>query len=126
MERISIVLVLLFLLTPAYSAELTPPTAQISAASTQITVPTMANTPGALGGIFKTKLVLFNPSSFTYPIHVTLYGVNGLVDQKTIGMSAGQIRNYENFLEEVFGFSGAGAVNFDSLTIPGGIFVMTA
>jgi len=120
MERIRLVLVFLFLLTPAYSAELTPPTAQISAASTQITVPTMANTPGALGGIFKTKLVLFNPSTFTYPIHVTLYGVNGLVDQKTIGMSAGQIRNYENFLEEVFAFSGAGAVNFDSLTIPGG------
>ena len=120
MERISIVLILLFLLTPAYSAELTPPTAQISAASTQVTVPTMANTPGALGGIFKTKVVVFNPSVFSFPIQVTLYDINGLVNQKIINMSAGQIRNYENFLEDVFAYSGAGAVNFDSLTIPGG------
>jgi len=114
------VLVLLLLLTPAYAAELAPPKAQVSSASPQITVPTMANTPGALGGIFKTKVVVFNPTFSAYPIQVTLYTSNGLVDQKTIYMSAGQIRNYENFLEEVFAFTGAGAVNFDSLTIPGG------
>ena len=120
MKKMSLVLVLLLLLIPAYAAELTPPTAQVSAASPQITVPTMANTPGALGGIFKTKVVVFNPTAFAYPIQVTLYSINGLVDQKIINMSANQIRNYENFLEDVFAFTGAGAVNFDSLSIPGG------
>jgi len=120
MKRIRPVFVFLFLLTPAYAEDLVPPKVQVAAASPQITVPTMANTPGSLGGIFKTKVVVFNPTAFSYPIQVTLYGSNGLLDQRIINMSASQIRNYENFLEEVFSFSGAGAVNFDSLSIPGG------
>lgn len=97
-----------------------PPRNVSPTASSIITVPAMANTPGALGGVFKTKAVIFNPTDLSFPIEVTLYSSNGKVKQTIINMAAGQIRNYENFLEEVFGYSGAGTVNFDSLSLPGG------
>lgn len=120
MNRITSILFLLVLSQTAFPAELVLPGPQLTSASSVITVPTMANTPGALGGIFKTKVVVYNPTNFSYPIQVSLYSTSGLVNQKTIDMSAGQIRNYENFLDEVFEFDGAGAVNFDSLSLPGG------
>ncbi|MFN8005997.1 MAG: hypothetical protein U0V70_02985 [Terriglobia bacterium] len=120
MKLICSILVFLSCLAYAEAADLSAPKAPLSGASTQITVPTMANTPGALGGIFKTKVVVFNPTAISFPIQVSLYGLTGLVDQKTVDMAAGQIRDYENFLEEVFDYTGAGAVNFDSLSLSGG------
>ena len=120
MKKMTSILFLLLFSKNAFPAELVPPSPQLTSASSVITVPTMANTPGALGGIFKTKVVMYNPTVFSYPIQVSLYSTNGLVEQKTIEMSAGQIRNYENFLQDVFAFGGAGAVNFDSLSLPGG------
>lgn len=103
-----------------FASEFQAPKNELAAASPIITIPTMANTPGALGGIFKTKVVVFNPTDFAYPIEVSLYSTNGKVTQTVINMAAGQIRNYENFLEEVFNYQGAGTVNFDSLSLPGG------
>lgn len=103
-----------------FASEFQPPKNELSTASPIITIPTMANTPGALGGIFKTKVVVFNPTNFSYPIEVSLYSTNGKVAQAVVNMAAGQIRNYENFLEEMFNYQGAGTVNFDSLSLPGG------
>jgi hypothetical protein len=120
MKKVVAGCVLLLCALSLSSAELTPPKNKIATASPIITIPVMANTPGALGGIFKTKVVIFNPTIFSFPIEVSLYGTGGLVNKTTINMAAGQIRNYENFLEEVFTFTGAGTVNFDSLSLPGG------
>lgn len=120
MKRTFVLFTLILISMRAHSEEIFPPKNQIASASAVITVPVMANTPGAFGGIFKTKVVVFNPTGFSYPIEVSLYSVGGLVNKKTINMSAGQIRNYENFLEEVFAFAGAGTVNFDSLSVAGG------
>ncbi|MEW5977783.1 MAG: hypothetical protein AB1898_18470 [Acidobacteriota bacterium] len=119
MRKLLLVIVGLLSLGAAGSG-LKPPRNAVSGASPIITIPVMANTPGALGGIFKTKVVIFNPTLFSYPIEVSLYSTGGLVAKKTIQMTAGQIRNYENFLEEVFTFGGAGTVNFDSLSLAGG------
>ena len=120
MKKIVSVFALLLMSLSVYSEDLLPPKNQLASASAVITVPVMANTPGAFGGVFKTKVVLFNPTVLSYPIQVSLYSTGGLVNKKTINMSAGQIRNYENFLEEVFAFGGAGTVNFDSLSVAGG------
>jgi hypothetical protein len=120
-KSIATVSLSLLLCAFGFASEFQPPKNELSTASPIITVPTMANTRGALGGIFKTKVVVFNPSIFSYPIEVSLYGANGKVARAVINMAAGQIRNYENFLEEVFNYQGAGTVNFDSLSLPGGI-----
>lgn len=114
---------LLFLLLPVAispAAELIPPQSQAASASPVITIPVMTNAPGALGGVFKTKVVVFNPTISSFPVEVSLYGTNGFVAKTTINLSAGQVRNYENFLAEVFAYTGAGTVNFDSLSLPGG------
>jgi hypothetical protein len=103
------------------AAELMPPPhSQVASASPVITIPVMTNSPGALGGVFKTKVVVLNPTIFSFPVEVSLYGTDGFVSKTTINLAAGQVRNYENFLAEVFSFSGAGTVNFDSLSLAGG------
>jgi len=96
------------------------PQSQVANASPVITIPVMTNAPGALGGIFKTKVVIFNPTIFSFPVEVSLYGSNGFLSKTTINLAAGQVRNYENFLAEVFSYTGAGTVNFDSLSLAGG------
>jgi len=87
-----------------------------------VVIPVMANNPGIIPGtFFKTKVAIINPTQLAYPIQVTLYDGSGQVGQVTINMSAGQLRNYDNFLEQVFGRSGAGSVVFNSgAGVPGG------
>jgi hypothetical protein len=114
------VLFLLFSIVMCSGAELIPLQSQAASASPVITIPVMTNAPGALGGVFKTKVVVFNPTIFSFPVEVSLYGTNGFVGKTTINLAAGQVRNYENFLAEVFSYTGAGTVNFDSLSLPGG------
>ncbi len=77
-------------------------------------VPTMANLGGRFGAYFKTRVVIYNPTEFSYPIDVTLYGPDGEVGSKSIHMESGKYRVYDNFLDEVFNYRGAGAVEFDS------------
>ncbi len=121
MKKTPVTCMLLLLSTMVVSGtELVPPKNRIATASPVITIPVMTNAPGALGGVFKTKAVLFNPTIYSFPVEVTLYSTNGFVSKTTINLASGQIRNYENFLAEVFAFTGAGTVNFDSLSLPGG------
>jgi len=122
MKKTSVIGILIVQLSAmiSFGAELIPPQSQVASASPIITIPVMTNAPGALGGIFKTKVVVFNPTIFSFPVEVSLYGTNGFVGKTTITLAAGQVRNYENFLAEVFSFTGAGTVNFDSLSLAGG------
>src|SRR2546422_7392730 len=96
------------------------------AAFTNITIPVMANSPGLQGAFFKTQVAILNPTQLSYPIEVTLYDNTGEVATANINMAAGQIRNYENFLQQVFSFGGAGAVKFDSLSGSGQDFIVTS
>jgi hypothetical protein len=114
------VICLLFSLAICFGAELIPLQTQAAGASPVITIPVMTNAPGALGGLFKTKVTILNPTIFSFPVEVSLYGTNGFVDKTTINLVAGLVRNYDNFLAEVFRYTGAGTVNFDSLSLPGG------
>ena len=87
-----------------------------------VVIPVMANSPGIIPGtFFKTKVAIINPTKLAYPIQVTLYDGNGQAGQVTINMLPGQVRNYDNFLEQVFARSGAGSVVFNSgAGVPGG------
>ena len=84
-------------------------------------VPTMANSPGRYGAYFKTRVVIYNPTEFSYRIQATLYGPKGEVESKYLQVEPNEYWNWENFLDQVFGYRGAGAVRFDSwLDPPGG------
>ena len=74
-------------------------------------IPTSANTPGRYGGIFKTAAILWNfDEDDALEVNAKLYGTRGLVEQETITLNAGTYRRYGNFLNTVFGYRGAGAV----------------
>jgi hypothetical protein len=100
--------------------DLALPKQQLSLASGFWTIPVMANTPGQFGSYFKTKVVVANPTASSYTVHATLYNTDGKVNSVPIQMPAGQIRAWENFLEEEFHYGGAGAVEFDSEFEPPG------
>jgi hypothetical protein len=85
-------------------------------AFTNITIPVMANTAGLQGSFFRTRVAILNPTQLSYSIDATLFSNAGQVAKATINMAPGQVRNYENFLQQIFNFSGAGAVEFDSLS----------
>ena len=74
-------------------------------------IPTSANTPGRFGGIFKTAAILWNfDREDDLEVNAKLYGTRGLVEQQTITLNARTYNRYGNFLDTVFGYRGAGAV----------------
>jgi hypothetical protein len=85
------------------------------------TVPVMANTPGLAGATFQTYVALYNPTSSAYAVSVSLYDGAGNKRDATIQLAAGEIKTYTNFLDSVFsGFTGGGAVTFQSPDSAGG------
>ena len=74
-------------------------------------IPTSANTPGRYGGIFKTAAILWNfDREDDIEVNAKLYGTRGLVRQETIILNPRTYHRYGNFLNTVFGYRGAGAV----------------
>lgn len=87
------------------------------------TVPVMGNTPGAGGSRFQTFVALLNPTATAISIEATLYDPNGTPQQATIALAAGEQKTYQNFLDEVFHYTGGGAVTFRA---PGQRFLVDA
>ena len=75
-------------------------------------IPTTANVPGRFGGIFKTNLTLANLSEEDIEVTAKLYGTQGLVKEETISLKAVTYSSRNNFLDSLFGYRGAGAVEF--------------
>ena len=75
-------------------------------------IPTTANVPGRFGGIFKTNLTLANLSEDDIEVTARLYGTRGLAQEETISLEAVTYRSWNNFLDSLFGYRGAGAVEF--------------
>jgi len=92
----------------------------IEVASTSVVVPSVVNVTGVTGSVFRTRISLFNPTAFTYPIQATFHDVSGNMTKMNITMAASQMRVYDNFLGDVFGTTGAGSVRFESRQIAGG------
>jgi hypothetical protein len=104
----------------SFASNQDPSSNRLSFAASSVVVPVMANLQGLQGAFFKTQVSILNPSNFNYPIAVTLFGPNGVVGSQNLIMAPGQIRNYSNFLQEVFTYAGAGSVRFDSQASEGG------
>src|SRR5207249_3679451 len=113
--------------TPAFSQ--TRPELGVSFASDSLTVPVMINA-GGLGTTFATYAALMNPTSKSFPVQVTLFDSAGTKTQRTITLSAGELKSYQNFLDTVFAYSGLGTVRFQSGVEVGGssdnLFILSA
>ena len=82
----------------------------VPVASTLAVIPTSANSPGRHGAYFKTRVVIHNLSDRSYPIRVSLCTGSGLTKNVTISMRPNQYQWWDNFLETVFSYRGAGAL----------------
>ena len=78
------------------------------------TVPVMANTVGAGGAVFRTLVSILNPTSAAFPVDATLYDAAGTEHVAVIALAAGESKTFTNFLNDVFDYSGGGAVTFRS------------
>ena len=78
------------------------------------TVPVMANTTGAGGVVFRTLVSILNPTPAAFPIDVTLFDSAGAQQEAVITLAAGESKTFTNFLNDVFDYSGGGAVTFRS------------
>lgn len=78
------------------------------------TVPVMGNTPGFGGATFQTYVAILNPTASAFAVQATLYDAAGVKHEASISLAAGEQKTYANFLGEVFGFTGGGAVTFKS------------
>lgn len=75
-------------------------------------IPTTANVPGRFGGIFKTNLTLANLNEEAIEVTARLYGTQGLVKEETLSLEAVTYHTWNDFLGSLFGYRGAGAVEF--------------
>lgn len=92
----------------------------VEVASTSLVVPSVANVTGVTGSIFRSRISIFNPTAFIYPVQVTFHDASGNMSKVNIPMAANQMRVYDNFLGDVFGATGAGSLRFESRQIAGG------
>jgi len=105
---------------PALSQTARRATEMDSFASDFQTVPVMANTQGVGGAIFQTYVSLLNPTSSTFAVEATLFDAAGVKHNATITLAGGELKTYNNFLNDVFHYAGGGAVTFRSADTAGG------
>jgi hypothetical protein len=117
MKRIAIAALLLFA-TTAFAQREARPVANTFASDFQ-TIPVVANLPGN-GATFLSFVAILNPTANAYTIDVSLYDATGTRRSAVIPMAAGELKVYENFLDEVFHFTGGGAATFRSSDSAGG------
>src|SRR5437763_9022272 len=83
------------------------------------TLPVVANVAG-VGGTFQRYVSIFNPTSSAYSVTATFYDANGATKTATINLAAGELKTYDNFLNDVFQTTGGGAVTFSTANSTGG------
>jgi hypothetical protein len=110
-----VVLGLCLLRVPLSAEDNLPEQNKLSASSAVIRIPAMANNPGLFGAFFRTKVSILNVTTQVFQIEATLFNQNGEVQKVALAIGPGQALNFDNFLEQVFGYQGAGAVKLASL-----------
>src|SRR5206468_3487169 len=88
--------------------------------SARVIIPTAANNRGLFGAVFKTNVSIVNVTSRTYTIDAILYRSGGGTIVREITMGPREARNYDNFLQDVFSYSGPGGIELDALLAPPG------
>lgn len=90
-------------------------------ASGWVIVPTAANVPGNYGAYFKTHVSVLAVAEFasspSVAIDVILLPNSGGYRTTRITLSNGETRTWQNVLNDLFAFSGAGAVIFDTVDL---------
>jgi hypothetical protein len=74
--------------------------------------PSVANTQGLFDAFFKTKVTLYNPNAFDIVVHVQLTTAAGAPPTQNLPLAAGRLQRWDNFLQDVFGFTGGGGLIF--------------
>jgi hypothetical protein len=83
-------------------------------ASDRQIVPVMVNAPGNFGAVWKTRVVLMNPTDHAITVHASFYEAGGTAHTMEIPLAAGELKSWDDFLTEMFSASGAGGVEFES------------
>jgi hypothetical protein len=109
---------------PGRSAEAGRSANAVGAVS-HLLLPTSANVPGLYGSYYKTKVSIFNAVGASYSIRAGLSGPDGEITHAFIPIGPGQTVTFNNFDSDVFGVTGAGAIDLDSGD-PNHRFVVTA
>ena len=95
---------------------------------TRWVIPTMANAPGRFGAYYRTKVILWNFDS-DLDLTMRLYGPNGFVAQRNLSIDVDIFWTWSNFLEEIFDYRGAGAVEFSGnapFTVSAEVYTMSS
>jgi hypothetical protein len=84
------------------------------------TIPVMGNVAGVGGARFQTRVSLLNPTANAFDVQATLYDTNGTATNAVLHLVPGQVKTFQNFLGDVFGYTGGGAVTLEAAGTPGG------
>jgi hypothetical protein len=98
--------------SPVRSA--TAPHALAVGAVSHLLLPTSANVNGAYGAVYETKVSIFNAVNAAYQIRIGLSNADGEIDAKYLTIGPNETVTFDNFLQDVFGYYGAGAIDLDS------------
>jgi hypothetical protein len=83
-------------------------------AVSHLLLPTSANVTGQFNAVFKTKVSIFNAVNASYSIRAGLSVGNGEISHTFISIGPGQTITYSNILNDLFGYTGGGAIDLDS------------
>ena len=100
MKRIAILVSLIALALPASAGPLV---------NSSYLIPSAANTQGNFNAYFKTKVTFFNTNTVALSLVVALGTQNGRITRILL-IPASTFFTYENFLDEVFGYTGGGSI----------------
>jgi hypothetical protein len=77
---------------------------------------TSANAQGRLGEFFKTRMVITNPDRVPLSVHATLFPAGGGPTPPTavIALQPYETKVFENFLADVFGYTGGAGIGLSS------------
>lgn len=90
------------------------PRANVVGAVSHLLLPTSANVSGQFGSYYKTKVSIFNAVNATYLIRAGLSDSSGEITHAFITIHPGETFTSNNFLADVFGYTGGGAIDLDS------------
>jgi hypothetical protein len=116
MKRLLIAILALAIAAPTFAQSVR----RLDFASDFQTIPVMGNTPGAFGSTFQTYVALLNPTPSSYTIQASLWDAQGVGHDASITLAAGELKVFQNFLAEVFNFTGGGAVTLKAPESAGG------
>ncbi len=116
MKKLMILASALILSAPllAEEARVRSPGPLVVGAVSHLLLPTSAYGTGQFGAVFKTKISIANVTGSTYAIRAGFSTRDGEVASRTFTIYGYETLTFENFLSDVFGLSGAGAIDFDS------------